>query len=273
MTDSEQAGEQQDRYIVPGLVRGLSILRIFSNEHQELSIAEIARKINTTRSTAFRLVYTLESLGFLQRANSSKQYRIGSRVLDLGYSYLASQDIIELAKPVLEELRDTSKTSAHLIIRDGRDIVVIARCSARMQFTSTIGVGTRMPAYATAPGRVLLSSLPTSEVVTLFENVEMQKFTDSTPDSMGTLVNQLEADKKESSIVSWGFFDPTVANISAPVLDQGGSTVAALSASCPLSTYEKKEFETEIRQIVERAALNLSQTLGYWPATRANTGN
>ena len=263
LKELKESSDQHERYIVPGLVRGLAVLQVFSEENQELGIAEIARQIKASRSTAFRLVYTLESLGFLQRTNSSKRYRIGSRVLNLGYSYLSSLDLIELATPILEGLRDSTRTSSHLIIRDGGDIVFVARCSARAQFASTVGVGTRFPAYATAPGRVLLSSLSTSEVVALFEDTEMYRYTENTPDSLGKLVQQLEQDKKESSIISWGFFDPTVANISAPVMDKNKTTVAAISASCPIGTYPKQEFETEIRQIVEQAGVSLSQTLGH----------
>jgi DNA-binding IclR family transcriptional regulator len=258
--------EPQERYIVPGLVRGLAILQAFSDHEQELGISDIARKIGTTRSTAFRLVYTLEHLGFLQKVGGSKRYRIGSRVLELGYSFLSTLDIVELAKPVLEKLRDDTNTSTHLIIRDGREVVYVARCNSRMMFSSTVGVGTRLPAHGTAPGRVLLSRLPTTEVVALYDGVKLDSHTSQTPTSIGALISQIEKDREESSIVSWGFFDPKVSSIAAPVFDRSGSAVAAVSVSCPMGTYDKDEFDVRIRQLVESAADEVSQALGFWRA-------
>lgn len=254
----------QERYIVPGLVRGLKILQCFSDEDQELGVSEIARRIGTTRSTAFRLVYTLEHLGFLTRVGDSKRYRIGSRVLELGYRYLSTLDIVELAKPVLEALRDSTNTSTHLIIRDGSEIVYVDRCNSRMMFSSNVGVGTRLPAHATAPGRLLLSRLPTTEVVSLYDGIELEAHTEQTPATIGALISRIEKDRQEPSIVSWGFFDPKVSSIAAPVCDRTGNAVAAVSVSCPMGTYDRDEFDGRIRELVEAAAGEISQALGYW---------
>lgn len=261
MTDSN---EPQERYIVPGLVRGLSILQCFSDDDQELGVSEIARRIGTTRSTAFRLVYTLEHLGFLAKVGDSKRYRIGSRVLELGYRYLSTLDIVELARPIIEQLRDDTNTSTHLIIRDGREVVYVARCNSRTMFSSNVGVGTRLPAHGTAPGRLLLSRLPTTEVVALYDGIELEALTKQTPTSIGALISQIEKDRDELSIVSWGYFDPKVSSIAAPVCDRDGDAVAAVSVSCPMGTYERDVFEGRIRQLVEAAASDISQALGYW---------
>ena len=257
-------GEKQDRYIVPGLVRGLAILTAFSNEDQELGVSDIARKIGTTRSTAFRLAYTLEHLGYLQKAGNSKRYRIASRVLDLGYSYLSSLDIVQRSGPILEELRDHTNTSTHLIVRDGREIVYVARCESRMFFASTISVGTRLPAHATAPGRVLLSGMKTSDVVSLYDGVKLERFSDQTPTSTSELISQLERDRENGHVISWGFFDPKVTSIAAPIRDETGTIIAAISVSCPMSTYERDEFETKVLRLVQRSADDMSQAMGYW---------
>lgn len=256
--------ETQKRYIVPGLVRGLAILTAFSHQDQEFGVSDIARKIGTTRSTAFRLAYTLEHLGFLQRVGNSKRYRITSRVLDLGYSYLSSLDIVQRSGPVLENLRDSTSTSTHLIILDGREIVYVARCDSRMFFASTVSVGTRLPAHATAPGRVLLSGMRSSDVVSLYDGIELEKYTDQTPTSTSELIDQLETDQKNGSVVSWGFYDPKVTSIAAPVRDQTASVIAAISVSCPMGTYERDEFEAKVLKLVERSAEDMSQAMGYW---------
>lgn len=261
MPDQE---EKQDRYIVPGLVRGLAILNAFSNEDQEFGVSEISREISTTRSTAFRLVYTLEHLGYLQKVGNSKRYRISSRVLDLGYSYLSSLDIVQRSRSILETLRDRTNTSTHLVVRDAHEIVYVSRCESRTFFSSTVSVGTRLPAHATAPGRVLLSGMKTSDVVSLYDGVDLKKHTDQTPTSTPKLVEQLEKDQETGHVISWGYFDPKVSTIAAPVRDETGAVIAAVSVSCPLGTYDKDEFESKILKLVKRSAEDMSQAMGYW---------
>lgn len=248
---------------MPGLVRGLAILTSFSNEDRELGISDIARKIGTTRSTAYRLVYTLEHLGYLDKVADSKRYRVGSRVLELGYVFLSSLDIVEIAHPTLEKLRDETNTSTHLIVRDGRDIVYVARHNAREMFATTVGVGTRLAAHGTAPGRALLSRLPAADIASLYDGFELKAYTEQTPTSIGALISQLEKDREAPSIVSWGYYDPKVTSIAAPVLDGRGNAVAAISVSCPMGTYDRDVFESRIRQQVERAAAELSKAVGH----------
>jgi len=257
------------RYIVPGLLRGLQILRTFSRERQEQTIAELARAVRIPRSTAFRIVYTLEAAGFLRRAVDGTRYQLGSPVLELGHSYLAGKELIDIANPVLRRLRDETLASSHLAVREGRDVVYIARFQGNTSLVSAKNVGSHLPAHGTAPGRVLLSALPLSEVVALYEGYEFVTYTKDTPDSIGSLVSLVERDRKESSIVSWGFYEAEVASIAAPVRNSDGKVEAAISVSCPISVYEREVFMTRIRRIVEEAAAEISAGLGYRRAASA----
>jgi DNA-binding IclR family transcriptional regulator len=251
------------RYIVPGLLRGLQILRTFSRERQEQTVAEMARSVNIPRSTAFRIVYTLEAAGFLRRLDDGTRYQLGSPVLELGYSFLAGKELIEIANPILRRLRDETLASSHLAIREGRDVVYIARFQGNTSLISAVSVGSHLPAHATAPGRVLLSALPLSEVVALYEDYKFETYTSDTPNSIGALVSRVEQDRKEPSIVSWGFYEAEVASIAAPVRNAEGKVEAAISVSCPISVYDHDTFSTRIRRIVEEAAADISRGLGY----------
>lgn len=252
-----------ERYIVPGLARGLQMLQTFTRDRQEQTVAEMAKRIGITRSTAFRIVYTLEATGFLRRVHDTHRYQLGSRVLELGYSFLAGKDLIEVASPVLRRLRDDTQTSTHLAVREGRDVVYVARFQGNTSLISGMTVGSRLPAHATAPGRVLLATLALSEVVALYEDYNFETYTKDTPDSMGALVSLVERDRRETSIISWGFYEPDVASIAAPVFNAAGKPEAAISVSCPINTYDRDAFEGAIRAKVEEAATEISRGLGY----------
>lgn len=255
--------DAETRYIVPGLMRGLQTLQAFTQDQQELTVAELARLVDVNRSTAFRLVYTLEAAGFLQRVSDTRRYRLGSRVLELGYSFLAGKDLIEVASPVLARLRDDTNTSTHLVIREGRNAVYIARFQGNTSLISAVNVGSRLPVHATAPGRVLLAGLPLADVVALYEGYDFETYTALTPSSMGALVGLVEQDRKHPLVVSWGFYDASVASIAAPIHNAAGGVEAAISISCPINTFDKPAFEGRIQRLVEAASAEISRGLGY----------
>jgi DNA-binding IclR family transcriptional regulator len=257
------------RYIVPGLIRGLEILRTFTRDRQQQTVAELARLVDIPRSTAFRIVYTLESAGYLRRLEDGKRYQLGSAVLELGYSFLAGKDLIEIANPILRRLRDETLASSHLAIREGRDVVYIARFQGNTSLISAKSVGSRLSAHATAPGRVLLSALPLAEVVALYDGYKFETYTSDTPDNIGALVNLVERDRKESSILSWGFYEQDVASIATAVRNAEGKVEAAISVSCPISVYDRETFSTRIRRIVEEGGAEISRGLGYRSAAAA----
>ncbi|WP_422056282.1 IclR family transcriptional regulator [Sphingomonas sp.] len=262
MTRNEP-GDLDERYIVPGLQRGLQILQTFTRERQEQSVAEMAKRVDISRSTAFRIVYTLEATGFLRRIADTHRYQLGSRVLELGYSFLAGKDLVEVAGPVLKRLRDETQASTHLAVREGRDVVYVVRFQGNTSLISAMTVGSRLPAHASAPGRVLLTGLPLSEVVALYEDYDFETYTEQTPSSMGALVHLVEDDRRSGSVMSWGFFDADVASIAAPVYNSTRRIEAAISISCPITTFSKEEFETRIRGKVEEAAADVSRGLGF----------
>ncbi|WP_068085259.1 IclR family transcriptional regulator [Novosphingobium rosa] len=255
--------EVDERYVVPGLVRGLQMLLTFKQDRQEQTVADMAKNVGVTRSTAFRIVYTLELAGFLRRLPGTHRYELGSRVLELGYSFLAGKDLIEVASPILRQLRDETQTSTHLAVREGHEVVYVARFQGNTSLISAMTVGSRLPAHATAPGRVLLAGLPLSEVVGLYEHFAFERFTADTPESMGALVSLVERDRAQTSVISWGFYDPDVASVAAPVYNAAGKLEAAISVSCPITTYDKDTFSTQVRGQVEAAAARISAGLGY----------
>lgn len=255
--------EKADQYLVPGLMRGLAVLQLFDDHNKELSMADIAAKMGLNRSSIFRLVYTLEYDGFLKRIASSNRYRLGARVLDLGYRFLSGLDLLEPAKPVLSALCDKTEMTAHLIIREGTDIVYVDRCQAKTPFTSTVGIGTRFPAYATTPGQLQLLNLSEQALFDLFANTQFNAYTERTPTSVEELMVRLNELRDADSVVSWGLFDKRIATCTAPIRGRDRKVVAVVSVSCPIGAIEQSILESKIRCEVESAAVELSKTLGW----------
>lgn len=263
-TDSTGAASQvDDRYMVPGLVRGLSVLEAFTAEKPALTLNDLAKAIDLSRSSTYRLVYTLAELGFLQREGENKTYRLGSRVLRLGFAYLASQEVVEIARPHLAKLRDTTNCSAHLGILDGTDILYVARYADRKALTSRIQVGSRLPAHATSIGRAILSQFTAGEIRRRFQGVDMPRYSDVTPTDIEGLVTLLARDAARGYVLSHSAFEPGIASVAAPIFTEDGTVAGAINITTPEQTTEADILENTIKDAVLETADTISEWLGH----------
>lgn len=264
--DQQAEAADEDRYMVPGLERGLRLLECFARDNGELTLAELTRRLDLPRSTVFRLVFTLERLGYLQRSASGKTYTLGSRILTLGFEYLGSMDLVEVARPYLVALRDDTGASAHMTIREGREIVYVARVASQAQVTSNVHVGTRFKAHATAMGRLLLGDLNDHALINLYSGVTMERFTDKTPGTIEELLKTVEQDRNRGYVISRSGYERGVASVAAPVRDAAGHIAAAVSISSPEGYIDMKELDGAIKDRVLACAEAISVWLGYRPA-------
>ena len=116
-----------DRYIVPALQRGLELLAKFNRDSPALTGAELSRQLKLPRASVFRMLHTLEKSGFVERIGDSAQYKLSLGVLRLGFEYLASMELTEHGRPVIDALRDASSYSAHIVVRDQQEVVFVAK--------------------------------------------------------------------------------------------------------------------------------------------------
>jgi DNA-binding IclR family transcriptional regulator len=255
------------RYNVPGLERGLRILQLFDRSRKVIGAAEMARALQIPRSTAFRIAQTLEHLGFLVRENEA--YRVGPAVLRLGFEYIASLEFTELARPIVERLRDESGFSAQLVIRDGQEVVVVLKAMAQTTFSSNVNVGTRMPAHATILGRVLLADADDRSLAALYPGATLPKVSSKSPKSLGELKRLLREDRARGYGVSESFFEQGISAVAAPVRDGTGAAIAAISITAQRPNLEPAELRERLVKRVLRAARDLSYQLNYRPAEAA----
>ena len=222
-----------DRYTVPALERGLQLLGLFDRSTRALTPPEIARRLNLPRSTVFRLLNTLEALGFVERSDGGRAVRLGLAVLRLGFEYLASLELTQLGTPLLQRLCDQTGYPSNLVVRDGRSIVYVAKVAPPRPFSSAVSVGTRLPAHATVFGHVLLSDLDLPALQALYPEDRLQAYTASTPASVAELHRMTQAVRERGHVVGRGFFEAHIATVGAPVRNAAGEVVAALGLTVP----------------------------------------
>ncbi|MFC0389454.1 IclR family transcriptional regulator [Muricoccus vinaceus] len=253
----------EDRYLVPGLARGLEVLRAFTAERRRMTLTEMGQAVGVTRSAVFRIAYTLDQLGFLTYDARTRTYALGPQVLRLGYGYLASRDLVEVALSHLESLRDRSGWSAHLGVLEGREVVYLARLPTRRSLSSVVQVGTRLPAHATTMGRVLLAALAPADLRALYAGTELTAHGASTPTTLPALLAQAERDRAAGFAAHVAGFEAGVASVAAPLRDVTGATVAAINLSTVALLTSEEELRGPLAEEVSAAAARISLALGF----------
>jgi DNA-binding IclR family transcriptional regulator len=269
LSEEETEAGDGERYIVPALRRGLAVLRLFSRQRGVVTLPEIVREVGVPRATAFRLAYTLEADGYLQRAPHSNAFQLGPNVLSLGFEYLGSLDMLEIARPILEELRDRMGLSVHMAIRerDGTDVVYVLSLPSHHRLRTNVSVGTRSPAHGNSIGRATLFDMPMDELRKLYRGMRMERYSEQTPTTVESLYKRLE-EERQRGYVSWrSAVVQGIATVAAPVRDQGGRIVAGINISDYESLPAMQDQEGRIKDEVLRAAARISQSLGYRPPT------
>ena len=258
-----QKHKNHDTYFVPGLFRGLRVLEILAEHEAPMSASELAREMEISRSSAFRLVYTLNYMGFTQNAKGSQDVELGGRVLNLGFSFLASQKMIQTARADLKSLRDDTKISSHMAILESKEVLFLECIQSKSGHLSNVNVGRRMPAYQSPLGWILLSDLTSRKLMALYKDVEMTQLTDKTPNTPNMLVDAVNKAVETGIVVSYGSAGKDGISISAPIFDKEGAIVAAIDISGPNAAFDMQIIQSFYIPNVEKAARSISSRLGY----------
>ncbi|WP_313136559.1 IclR family transcriptional regulator [Paracoccus jeotgali] len=254
-----QMEEKPDRYMVPGLVRGLNVLKLFTPETPVLRLSDIARALGISRSAAFRTTYTLTEMGCLLHDVRDQSYSVGAGVLRLTYGFVGAREITEIAQPELEALRNRLGWSAHMGILDGTSVLYVVRVPALPGDMSIVQVGRRLPARSTTMGRVLLADLTEAQLIDLFRaeaGTEKGR-------SMMEVLTQARADRTAEAVIHAGDFEAGIVSVGAAIRDISGRAVAAINVTSPNHPETVKAAHGPVRQEVVRAACRISRLLGF----------
>ena len=234
----------RSRDFVQSLERGLAIIRVFSAETPSLTVTEIAAATGLTRAAARRFLLTLIDLGYV--ATDGRYYELTPRVLELGYSYLSALSFPEVALPHLERLVTEVEEASEGSILDGGDVVYVVRVPGPALMTISVNVGARMPAYATAMGRVLLAGLPDDALERYLGNVEMSALQPRTITDPQALRTELERVREDGFAMVDQELEEGLIAVAAPVHDRSGRVVAAIN----LSTHVGRRSADDMRDMV-----------------------
>lgn len=253
-----------DRYLVPALQRGMQLLGQFSRGERELTGAELSRRLDLPRASVFRLLQTLEQMGFVERVGDGPSYKLGIAVLRLGFEYLASMELTEHGRPIIDDLCGSTGLSAHLVVRDAREVVIVAKSAGRSFMFNSIQVGARVPAHATVLGRVLLGDQSAQQLAALYAGVRLEPYTTQTPTTLSALQALIEADAQRGYGISQGGFEAGISTIAAPVFDDHHHIAAAVSVTVPSQRIDAQALDGIVAQVCD-AALRLSQRISHMP--------
>ena len=219
----------REPYYVQSLERGLAVIRAFDAHPRELTLSDVARACGLTRAAARRFLLTLTDLGYVR--TDGRLFSLAPRVLDLGWSYLSSLSLPEVAEPHLEHLVAQVHESSSLSVLDGDDVVYVARVPTSRIMRVAISVGTRFPAYATSMGRVLLAALPEARLDAYLGRAELKPLTGRTIRSPGALRAELARVRDQGYAIVDQELEEGLRSMAAPVFDRSGAVTAAVNVS------------------------------------------
>jgi IclR family transcriptional regulator, pca regulon regulatory protein len=255
------------------LERGLAILSSFSSTRPLLGVSELSREVGLSRSTTHRYVATLTALGYLQQDPATRRYRLGPRVLDLGFSAINSMELREISVPHLQQLSDETGYTVNMAVLDGTDIVYIERCRSSRQGQREIDlnlhVGSRLPAYCTSLGKVLLAYLPPEELEELLAQVQFVKRGPNTLTQRG-LVAELARVRAAGLAVNNEELAYGLRSIAAPVRAQTGEVVAAINVAVHRSPVSLDDLVERLGPALERTASDISARIGFGQAAHGD---
>lgn len=245
---------------VQSLERGLSVIRAFSGEHPKLTLSDVARETGMTRAAARRFLITLETLGYV--ASDGKLFSLRPSVLQLGYAYLSSISLTEIAQDHLGALADQLHESCSACVQDGDEIVYITRAATARIMTISLGPGTRLPMYCTAMGRVLLAAMEDSALDEYLSRTELVPLTSRTITDPDALRAEIMLVRKQGWCLIDQELESGIRSLGAPIRDASGKVVAAIDTSTHVArvTIERlnKEFLPALLECAERIDKDLA---------------
>jgi len=251
------------------LERGLAILSAFDSDRPLIGVSELSRELALSRSTAHRYIATLARLGYLQQDPDSKRYRLGPKVLDLGFSAINSMDVREISAPHLRRLSDETGHTVNLAILDGTDVVYIERCRTaqpgQREIDLNLHVGARLPAYCTAMGKAILAFVPEDRREAIIERID---FVSRGPNTI-TDPAEFRAELERIRVSGFAVNDEELAyglrSIAAPIQAHSGEVLAALNLAVHRTMSTMDELIARFGPAVKQTAEDISLGMGHRP--------
>jgi IclR family pca regulon transcriptional regulator len=262
---AEAAGDapavpESDPDFMTSLARGLAVIQAFSAQRRVLTISQISQRTGIPRAAVRRCLHTLGKLGFVS-AEDGRNFALRPRILALGHAYLASTPLANAAQTVLRHMSNTLNESSSIAILDGDEILYIARAFTSRIMTIDLHVGSRLPAYCTSMGRVMLSHLGTDALDAYFDRVKLIQYTPRTIVSREGLREALESVRRNGYAINDQELEIGLRSIAVPIEAPDGRVVAALNVGVQAARISVAEMESRFLPVLRDGARELGLLL------------
>ncbi|WP_218776024.1 IclR family transcriptional regulator C-terminal domain-containing protein [Sphingomonas sp. TZW2008] len=252
-TDQDDA----DRDYVASLARGLEVICAFTRDKPTMTLSDVAKATGMSRATARRLLLTLVREGYAEKRE--RDFSLRPKVLQLGYSALASVGILDVVQPVMNALSQRTQESIYTAVLTGDDVTYLARSTPDRVISVSINIGNRLPAYAVSTGRVLLAGESDAALERYFARLTLEKHTTNTVRT----IKQLRAVIEETRELGYSLVDEElevgVRSLSVPIYDAAGHVIAALNACCPSMRFPVEDMREKLVPELRAAAKSINE--------------
>lgn len=253
-----QAFEGNPDFVL-SLAKGLALMEAFQDRPDGVTVGDMASRTGLSRAAVRRLLITLELLGYASHHGSV--YRLSSRALRLGFSFLSSSSIPAIAQPILEEISAAIHESSSLSVLEGDEIVYLARSATRRVMSVGLSVGSRLPAYCTSMGRVMLAAMPEQDLRAYLTRVKLEKRTSKSITKKKAFAAELERVRRQGYALVDEELEVGLRSLAVPVRSRSGKVVAAMNTGVQAARSTPREmvgrFLPVLRDGAERLALAL----------------
>lgn len=241
-----------DPNFMTSFARGLSVISAFATNKRGATMADLSRKTGLPRAVVRRCLYTLAQMGYAE--SDGRLFSLRPKILSLGYSYLSSAPLPETAQPFLDQISEKLHESSSLAVLDSDEVLYLARSATRRIMSVALNVGSRLPAYCTSMGRVLLAYRSAAEIDDYFSRVKPQPLTPKTVTAKSQLKKILASVREAGYSIVDDELEIGLRSLAVPVQDASGDVVAAMNVSTQSARVSIKELESAFLPMLRAAA-------------------
>lgn len=255
--------KDKSEYIIQAVSHALDLLEQFHGDVDELGVTELSKRLKLHKNNVFRLLATLESRGYIEQNKATENYRLGLKALELGQTFIKQMGLLRQAKPILEEMVDESNETSYVAIFKDNHIVYLDVVETNLTVRVVSRVGSRLPAYCTAAGKVHMAHMTEEELEDLLPSQDFIQHTPTTITTVSNLKTELEKVRELGYALDDEELDPGVRCVAVPIRDYTRRIVGAVSVSGPSMRFSDERIEKELIPLAIRAGADLSTRLGY----------
>lgn len=253
------AARKDDALMVNSVEKAFRVLSAFGRQHQTLNLSQVASETGMDVSAAQRFTHTLAKLGYLRKDAQTKRFELTAKTLDLGYHFVRSSRLLDRAMPYLMHLSKETGETVNLTVREHTEIIFVSRFLNRHVLNTDVIIGTRMPAYCTAPGIAMLSRLPEDEAMAIIDASDLKAYTPSTSWQRAALREKLRQSAAQGYATAFEEVYLGDASIAAAIVDHNGLPEAAINIATSTSRYSHEEVVSRFSSLVIAASHAISR--------------